>query len=82
MSQKNQGILCIISAAFFFALMNLFVRLAAAFIKITVFFLLHFFSLNIRQGPRIFTVGGRDVIICRRLRFRAFFLNDKLPGDI
>ena len=28
MSQKNQGILCIISAAFFFALMNLFVRLA------------------------------------------------------
>lgn len=27
-SQKNQGILCILSAAFFFALMNLFVRLA------------------------------------------------------
>lgn len=28
MSKKNQGILCILSAAFFFALMNLFVRLA------------------------------------------------------
>lgn len=27
-TQKNQGILCILSAAFFFALMNLFVRLA------------------------------------------------------
>lgn len=28
MTKKNQGILCILSAAFFFALMNLFVRLA------------------------------------------------------
>ena len=28
MSKKNQGILCILSAAFFFALMNLFVRLS------------------------------------------------------
>lgn len=28
LSKKNQGILCILSAAFFFALMNLFVRLA------------------------------------------------------
>jgi drug/metabolite transporter (DMT)-like permease len=28
MSHKNQGILCILSAAFFFALMNLFVRLS------------------------------------------------------
>ena len=71
MSQKNQGILCIISAAFFFALMNLFVRLAGdvptiqkSFFRNFIAALLAFIMLmRSRSSTRLTKENVKDLIM-------------------
>ena len=76
MSEKNKGILCIISAAFFFSLMTVFVRLAGDLptMQKTVFRNLVAavvsWGMLIKAGEKI-NLGGKENIIS--LLMRSFF---------
>ncbi|MGN0165854.1 MAG: DMT family transporter [Lachnospiraceae bacterium] len=74
MSSKQQGILCIISAAFFFALMNLFVRLAGdlpfyekSFFRNLVALFVSFFTIKLSGEGFSIGKGNLKYLFCRAI---------------